>query len=132
MRAARARRAPTMTPLYRQSGLAFFYSERNSESHADGAISPDYFDATCATCNRPLPANSRPNRRFCSTSCRVRAWHLANPPVDDPEPVYWGTHIRGHMHRMGPGSLVLIGHRDSVQWHGKACPPECPGLRPGE
>jgi hypothetical protein len=85
----------------------------------------------CAQCGAPLPAGSRAIRRFCSTRCRVQHWDRANPRAPDPLDDYFGhlfdRSLPKHYH--GP---LLVGHRDNVPWFGEKCPPECPGLRPGE
>ena len=88
-------------------------------------------DRRCEHCGKALPAGARPQRRFCSSACRGRAWDAANPRADRDGPVYWGRHIPAHYHVRG-ASRFLIGHRDSEPWFGASCPPECPGLPDGE
>jgi hypothetical protein len=80
---------------------------------------------SCAECGRPLPATSRTNRRFCSTSCRVRHWHASNPSsLDDGGP----QHVRLHWH-LGRSSPTLWGDIHEGYWRGpEGCPPECAGL----
>ena len=83
----------------------------------------------CATCGTPLPPGSRPTRRFCSTSCRVKDWDRRNrPPLPDAflERLYAPTNPK-HYHVRNDGRR-LVGHRDNVPWFGQSCPPECPGL----
>jgi hypothetical protein len=95
---------------------------------ARGNLSTDDDDVRrCARCDRPLPAGSRKERRFCSTSCRVRRWHLDNPPPADA----WSMEqVRLHWHFAGL-SPTLFGFKQRGYWTGpEACPPECPGLRP--
>ena len=81
----------------------------------------------CLACNRELPANSRPERKFCSSSCRGRHWNAANPGpawYEAQEPL-----VRLHWH--GGGTTLLAGDYRAGYWRGPdGCPPECPGLKP--
>ena len=80
----------------------------------------------CASCGRELPPNSRDSRRFCSTSCRVRAWHQANPAPEEPRGF---MDVRLHWH-LG-GTSFLAGDYHAGYWRGPAgCPPECHGIEP--
>ena len=87
----------------------------------------------CSWCQSPLPRGSRAERRFCSTSCRVRDWHARNRP-QPPDPrlaqLYAPTNPK-HYHVRG-GMTHLVGHRDNTPWFGTSCPPECPGLQNDE
>ena len=81
----------------------------------------------CLACNRELPANSRPERKFCSSACRGRHWNAANPGpawYEEQEP-----RVRLHWH-VGVTS-VLWGDVRAGYWRGPdGCPPECPGVEP--
>lgn len=88
----------------------------------------------CLHCNTRLPRGSRSDRRYCSTSCRVRAWDLRNPPPA-PDPVVlalWGKANPKHYHLRDGIIRTLVGHVSNVPWFGESCPPECPGLGPGD
>lgn len=64
----------------------------------------------------------------------MRAWDLRNPPpAPDPSPLLlWAKTNPKHYHLRDGIIHVLVGHRDNVPWFGESCPPECPGLGPGE
>lgn len=82
----------------------------------------------CDECQRELPATSRATRRFCSTACRVRHWHAANPPS-----VALDLHvaIRLHWHLTDCGSTMLYRNASAGHWYGpEGCPPECDGPTP--
>ena len=88
-------------------------------------------ERACRSCSAPLPAGSRSYRQFCSSRCRSRAWDAANRRDEEtPNPLYGRSGPRKHYH-CAPWR-ILVGHRDNEPWFGKACPPECPGLGPGE
>jgi len=83
----------------------------------------------CASCGTPLHRGSRSTRRFCSTSCRVKAWDRRNrPPSPDPflQRLYAPTNPK-HYH-VSSGMRMLVGHRDNEPWFEASCPPQCPGL----
>ena len=81
----------------------------------------------CLACNRELPANSRPERKFCSSACRGRHWNAANPG-----PAWYKAQeprVRLHWH-LG-GSTFLAGDYRAGYGRGpEGCPPECPGIKP--
>ena len=81
----------------------------------------------CLACDRPLPENSRPERKFCSSACRGRHWNAANRGpgwYEEQEP-----RVRLHWH--GGGTTLLAGDYCAGYWRGPdGCPPECPGLKP--
>lgn len=86
----------------------------------------------CTWCQTPLPDGSRPTRRYCSTSCPVRAWHARNeaPAVDPVIAQFFSRSNPKHYHVRG--TQLLVGHRENVPWFGPSCPPQCPGLRENE
>ena len=63
----------------------------------------------CLACNRELPTNSRPERKFCSSACRGRHWNEAN---------------------RGPGWYEDQEPRVRLHWHG-GLPPSCGGTPSG-
>ena len=81
----------------------------------------------CLACNRPLPENSRPERKFCSSACRGRHWNAANPGpawYEEQE-----SRVRLHWH--GDVTTLLAGDYRAGYWRGPdGCPPECPGIKP--
>jgi hypothetical protein len=103
-----------------------FFSGQGSQRLA-GRQSPHTDDdglRRCSFCDRQLPATSRPERRFCSTSCRVRSWHEANPG-----PAEGVAHPRTRLHWHLGGTSLLTGDITAGRWYGpEGCPPECPGI----
>ena len=80
---------------------------------------------TCLACNRELPADSRPGRKFCSSACRYRHWNAANPGPAYEEP----PRVRLHWH--GGRTTYLAGdYRAGYRRGPDGCPPECPGVKP--
>lgn len=92
----------------------------------------------CASCERPLPPTSRPERRYCSTRCRQRAWDVANP-APGPDPAEWwrtsGVYIGVRMHWHVDRGRIAVGdgiHPAVGYWYGpEPCPAECPAVRFG-
>jgi hypothetical protein len=81
----------------------------------------------CAQCDRALPATSRSWRKFCSTSCRARAWREANPALVTGAGTWDLVQLHWHL---GPWPL-LAGNFRAGYWRGpEGCPPTCPGLTP--
>ena len=77
-------------------------------------------------CAGSFRLNSRDSRRFCLTSCRVRAWHQADPAPEEP-PGFMG--VRLHWHLGGTSFLARDYH--AGYWRGPdGCPPECIGIKP--
>ena len=76
-------------------------------------------------CNRGLPANSRPGRKFCSSACRYKHWNAANPGPA------WVEEVRVRLHWHTGPLRFLAGDYRAGYWRGPAgCPPECPGIKP--
>ena len=82
----------------------------------------------CLACNRELPANSRPERKFCSSACRYRHWNAANRGpgwYEDQEP------RAAPPLAPRPVQSLLAGYARAGYWRGPdGCPPECPGIEP--
>jgi hypothetical protein len=78
----------------------------------------------CEQCQRALPASARSGRRFCSASCRYKAWDAANryeAAEEVPVRLHWHVDSR----------TILRGDFHAGYWRGEGCPPECGIEAPG-
>lgn len=98
-----------------------------------GPLAATAGERRCETCGNALPASARAWRRFCSTRCRVNAWHAANRPPERPEDRWRETPLHWHF----DGAVrILVGNglaAPKVYWRGEGCPPGCyTPLGPGD